>query len=60
MGSDQKIVDKTVPVGMHVNFRTTYLVCFFCVCDICVYCLAAIKHKILIVFNLDIYQEQKE
>jgi F0F1-type ATP synthase membrane subunit a len=41
-GSGQKIVNKTAPVGMSVNFRIHFSVLVF-VCGICVYYIANIK-----------------
>jgi hypothetical protein len=57
-GSGQKIVNKTGPVGMSVNFRIHFSVLVF-VCGICVYYIANIKPNTLIILNLDIYQEEK-
>jgi hypothetical protein len=52
----------TAPVGMSVNFRIHFLVFgfwFFFVCGICVYYIASIKPNILIILNLEIYQEKQ-
>jgi membrane protein insertase Oxa1/YidC/SpoIIIJ len=57
-GSGQKIVNKTAPVGMSVNFIIHILVLvfwLFFVCGINVYC---IKHNALIILKLENYQKK--
>ena len=52
----------TAPVGMSAIFIINFLVLiflFFFVCGICVYYIASIKPNILIILNLEIYQEKQ-